>query len=404
MWNLYGKHYDLTDFIDKHPGGKHILELTKNLEDITALFETYHAFSNMENIQKQLDHYEIPILEKDPPYSFEFSKYRQLVKKVKSIYPDRKTIKSDRSFFLQMVGTFLIFFVSFYFTYVSTIPNYLKYFTQICYSFTESSIQFNILHDGSHYSISKNYKYNQFFSKLGNNINGWNFHAWFYHHVYLHHSFTGLKNDPDTDLYRFNLISYIRSFYQAVIFYTLFPGQQFGQAFLYSMIPITQKYYWSVTKLPNIIYYDFIDIGLISFKLYYLYKAGFLFFIIHAFIVNSLYFINIFPNHSLSETKNENKYNGNDWAKMQIMHSGNFLNNNWWWTRIFGGINFQIEHHLFPNMSNIHYMKVAPIVKEYCQENNIPYVHHDSLYSTFLSFKKTYDFPEISKSVPLKDS
>jgi len=376
MWKIYGKHYDLHDFSNYHPGGKTILELTKDLDDITALFETYHAFSDIENIQKQLEKYEIPMIENDPPYPLEFSHYRLLVKKVKQLYPNRYSIKSNDSFFLQMIGTFLVLFVSFYFTYISSIPFYGKCFTQIICSMTESSIQFNLLHDGSHYGISKNYKYNQFFSKIGNNLNLWNFHAWFYHHVYLHHSYTGLYDDPDANLYVFKPLFFINDFYQSIIIYLIFPGQQIGQTFLYSMIPFTQKYYWSKKKLPNILYYDFIDISMILFKLYFLYNAGIYLFSIHAFVVNTLYFINVYPNHSLQETK-QNKYNGNDWAKMQIMHSGNFFNQNILWTRMFGGINFQIEHHLFPNMSNIHYPKIAPIVTEYCKENNIPYVHYN---------------------------
>jgi len=407
MWNLYGKHYDLNDFIDKHPGGKQVLELTKNLEDITALFETYHAFSKMEHIQKKLNLYEIPVLEKDPPYPLEFSNYRNLVKKVKNIYPDRKTIKSDRSFFLQMVGTFFLMCASFYVTYLSTVSFYIKCISQICYSTSIISIGFNMMHDGSHYGIFKKSSYNEWSSKVVNNILFWNSKIWFFHHVFLHHSNTGLEKDPDIHIYIKQ--KYFQSFYSLVIFYTIIPGQKILQAIYYSLVPF-KKNFLSTDNIfyqtfPDISYYDIIDISMIGFQLYYVYKAGFRLFLLHAFVLNTLYFLNIYPNHSLYESKIENKYNGNDWAKMQIMHSGNFLNNNWLWTRIFGGINFQIEHHLFPNMSNIHYLKVAPIVKEYCQENNIPYVHHDSLYSTFLSFKKTYDFPDLSSErVPLKDS
>ena len=39
-WNLYGKKYDLTDFLDKHPGGRRILELSKGNKDLTPLFES----------------------------------------------------------------------------------------------------------------------------------------------------------------------------------------------------------------------------------------------------------------------------------------------------------------------------------------------------------------------------
>jgi linoleoyl-CoA desaturase len=38
-----------------------------------------------------------------------------------------------------------------------------------------------------------------------------------------------------------------------------------------------------------------------------------------------------------------------------------------------GGLNFQIEHHLFPNICHIHYSKLAPIVEKTAKEFGIAY-------------------------------
>jgi linoleoyl-CoA desaturase len=100
---------------------------------------------------------------------------------------------------------------------------------------------------------------------------------------------------------------------------------------------------------------------------------------------NVLYFINIIGDHYLYET-HENKYDGNNWALRQIRNSGNFANNNFLWTLFFGGINHQIEHHLFPGMSNFHYCSVAPIVRSFCLERNIPYVSLEGMNDVFKSF------------------
>lgn len=48
MIHIRGKVYNLTEF--NHPGGKNILKLCKNEQDCTALFESYHAFSDIEKI------------------------------------------------------------------------------------------------------------------------------------------------------------------------------------------------------------------------------------------------------------------------------------------------------------------------------------------------------------------
>jgi linoleoyl-CoA desaturase len=105
--------------------------------------------------------------------------------------------------------------------------------------------------------------------------------------------------------------------------------------------------------------------------------------------------MNIVADHDTYETAIENHYDGNDWLRLQIQNSGNFLNDNFIWTHMFGAINYQIEHHLFPNMSSVHYPKVKPIVMKYCKDNNIPYVHHTTLWGAYKSYIKMLDYNKI---------
>ena len=46
-----------------------------------------------------------------------------------------------------------------------------------------------------------------------------------------------------------------------------------------------------------------------------------------------------------------------DWGELQIRNSGNFSTSNKLINHCFGGINYQIEHHLFPTISHIHFRK-----------------------------------------------
>jgi hypothetical protein len=45
LWWIHGNGYDLNDFVERHPGGIEAISLGKG-RDCTALFESYHAFSN----------------------------------------------------------------------------------------------------------------------------------------------------------------------------------------------------------------------------------------------------------------------------------------------------------------------------------------------------------------------
>lgn len=63
----------------------------------------------------------------------------------------------------------------------------------------------------------------------------------------------------------------------------------------------------------------------------------------------------------------------NNWAKHELLTTSNFATNNRLLTAAIGGLNFQIEHHLFPYISHIHYREISKIVRQTAEEFNIPY-------------------------------
>jgi linoleoyl-CoA desaturase len=63
----------------------------------------------------------------------------------------------------------------------------------------------------------------------------------------------------------------------------------------------------------------------------------------------------------------------NEWAIHQLKTTSNFSPNNKIITWFAGGLNYQVEHHLFPRISHIHYPALSKIVKAKCEEFNVPY-------------------------------
>lgn len=108
--------------------------------------------------------------------------------------------------------------------------------------------------------------------------------------------------------------------------------------------------------------------------------------------MNLCYTVCVIGDHDTVETvSNEiDSKNPEDWGEVQVRGSGNFVNGVYGdiFSRIHGGINYQIEHHLFPNVCHEHYPAIAPIVLRTCAEFGIPYVHHDSLWAVFKSFHR----------------
>lgn len=79
---------------------------------------------------------------------------------------------------------------------------------------------------------------------------------------------------------------------------------------------------------------------------------------------------------------------GNQWAAHQLQTTLNFCNQNRVFTWLIGGLNFQVEHHLFPNISHVHYRKIAPIVRKTAQEFGMPYNSESSFFRALFSHGK----------------
>lgn len=63
----------------------------------------------------------------------------------------------------------------------------------------------------------------------------------------------------------------------------------------------------------------------------------------------------------------------NNWAIHQLHTTTNFANKSRLFSWYVGGLNFQVEHHLFPNVCHVHYRNIAPIVEATAKEFDIPY-------------------------------
>ena len=65
-----------------------------------------------------------------------------------------------------------------------------------------------------------------------------------------------------------------------------------------------------------------------------------------------------------------------EWAIHQVRTTANFAPGNKLISWFVGGLNFQIEHHLFPKISHIHYPQISKIIKQACQEYGVEYIEY----------------------------
>jgi linoleoyl-CoA desaturase len=84
------------------------------------------------------------------------------------------------------------------------------------------------------------------------------------------------------------------------------------------------------------------------------------------------------PHHETGKLEDE-------WAIHQLKTTANFAPKNKFISWMLGGLNFQIEHHLFPKISHIHYPEIRKIIKKSCAEFNIPYIEYPKMYKAVIS-------------------
>src|SRR5205823_4622311 len=73
------------------------------------------------------------------------------------------------------------------------------------------------------------------------------------------------------------------------------------------------------------------------------------------------------------------------WAVHQVETTVDFARGNRFLSWIVGGLNFQIEHHLFPRISHVHYPALAPLIEETCREFGVRYTAHQTFRASLAS-------------------
>lgn len=75
----------------------------------------------------------------------------------------------------------------------------------------------------------------------------------------------------------------------------------------------------------------------------------------------------------------------NSWAVHQLYTTADFAAKSWLAGFLTGGLNTQVEHHLFPNICSIHYRHLSPILEQTAKEYGVPYINYKSFGSALKS-------------------
>ena len=260
------------------------------------------------------------------------------------------------------------------------------------HGFFTALIGLNIAHDAIHSSYSSNKTINKNLGILFNII-GANDYMWNISHNLVHHTFTNIP-DHDDDI---NQIPILRLNPKQNLWW-IHRFQHFYALFLYPLSSITwvfikdykkffsakigghvnnhpRQEYFRLFFYKFLYYTIFLIIPLIVIALpWWQILLGFLFLHLIEGATLSFVFQLAHISEGLEFPEPDNKgYIENSWAIHQLHTTSNFATKSKLANLICGGLNFQIEHHLFPRVCHIHYDKIAPIVEQTAKEYGLPY-------------------------------
>ncbi len=382
QWTIInGNVIDITNFIHKHPGGD-IIKSCIGI-DSTVLYYTHHPFyikefePFLEQLKVDTKTINIKNIDKILNNCNKRSKlYEEFINTLDKKKNDYNTWLKCKGFFLISLISFLVYFHSSGYILASCILPFVYYM-----------FASQIMHESGH--RSGNHSFNKFFRIFSSLIGMGGTPSWVYKHN-RHHAITNCDNDPELNLLKIVRLNrnrellYIHtwSHYYIWILYSLlhldiFFDNFFPQPKTVKNIPIHERNTLEA-KYSN---YGFI---FIYFILPFILGGGLrsIFYELVFFIPASLLISLLFQvSHVSMKTniKNVNRNDSNDWFINQLNNSCNYSINNYLLTEMFGGLNFQIEHHLFPTVIHSSLPNISKKLRKFCKNKKLSY----NLYNTF---------------------
>ena len=322
---------------------------------------------------------------------------KELREKVNNYFSENKISKyANFSMVLKTIILLSLYIAPYFLIVFNVFTNpYIVFLMWVLMSFGMAGIGFSIIHDANHGVYSKNKYINKMMGYVMNLIGGSSI-TWRIQHNVLHHNYTNI-HEYDEDL---DVIYLLRFTYQQKRL-KVHRFQQYYAWFLYSLFTISWIIKKDFIKLNAYKEKDLIRTQNISYeqalariifsKIFYFtfilviplmyssqaYWLTLIFFISMHLICGLIISVFFQLAHKVSETSfpipKENGSIENNWAIHQLYTTANFANNNAILSWFIGGLNYQIEHHLFPQICHVHYPKISKIVKETVKKYNLPY-------------------------------
>jgi len=270
-----------------------------------------------------------------------------------------------------------------------------------------AGVGMTLMHDANHRSFSKSQNVNKWLSKSLYLLGGFP-PNWRHQHNTMHHGFTNIDGqDEDINPGPYLRLSPHKPLYKAHRYQHIYAWFLYG---LMTLLWITTKdfkqlirYKKSGISISNTKNFNQLLLDLILAKIaYYIvflilplivlpvawYWVLIAFFVMHfvcGFILGIVFqTAHVMPSSSYPMPDEKGNIE-NNWAIHQLLTTTDYAPKNKILSWMIGGLNFQVEHHLFPNISHVHYKSIAKLVKSTAEKYDLPYSVQPTFSSAILN-------------------
>lgn len=264
-------------------------------------------------------------------------------------------------------------------------------------------LAFNVMHDGGHSSFSNHSFWNNLASKSMDLLGSSSF-LWKIKHNSLHHTYTNITGKDD-DIDGVGFLIRLSPYQKKLPWHKY---QHLYAPFLYSFLSLYMLFWGDFQKMiskkigqfsiqynkKDMIYFIITKILYFTYTLvvpmlFFSPAIVFLFFFFGHLLFGLTLSLVFQLAHTVSETNfpnlQENQKLKESWVEHQLQTTMNFSPKSKILTFYLGGLNYQVEHHLFHRINHIHYPKISTIIQKVCEEYQKPYLIHSNFWKALKS-------------------
>ena len=337
--------------------------------------------------------------------------YKTLQKRVRDYFKDNNVTRFGNAGMVYktifMISLYLVPFILLNTVITSTILSYLMW---VLMGLGMAGIGLSIMHDANHGAYSKNDAVNRWLGYVINGVGGSDVN-WRIQHNVLHHTYTnvaGMDKDidpgpvmrftPHAKRFKFHRFQHVYAwFFYGLMTLSWCTAKDFIQAKEFQRDDLLKTQNTTYGKLltniiiTKVLYFPII-LGLpFMFSALPWYGTLIGFFVMH-FIAGVILAAIFQPAHvvptSTYPVPNDSGVVEADWAVNQLYNTANFAPKAALFSWYVGGLNFQVEHHLFPTISHVHYKKLSEIVRKTAHEYNLPYYSYKTFFGAIKEHTK----------------